>query len=313
MALSIDEANTVSSKFYDEGITQQVYEKSPVFYKLKKKGKVTKGGTQIQWAVRYTTLGNANAVGAREQIPYIQKETRTAAVLDWKYYVSTTSIQWDERVKNSGKPQIVDLLKDKAEELREDMFNKFQTDLYSTSQASKSFSSLWTIIDSADTYAGIAVADASVWAANEDGTTTRLTLYGDQSLSEMINASAFGSDGVDFMFTTRDLFSKFESLLEPQKRYEDTEMANGGFTTLKFHGIPVVSDYACTSGYWGGIDTDYFEFRTHPDFDFKVDPWKELGQAGYPQAMYKSVFWTGNLVCKSRQTCFKYTALDFTA
>ena len=41
MALGIDEANTVSDKFYDKTITEQVYENSPLFYKLKQEKKET--------------------------------------------------------------------------------------------------------------------------------------------------------------------------------------------------------------------------------------------------------------------------------
>ena len=313
MALSISEANTVQSKYYDKTLTQQVYEKSPLFFRLKNRKKVVwDGGSQIQFGIRYTTLGQAEAVNPREQITYEQKETRTAGVLDWKYYVAKTMIQWDERVKNTGKAQVINLLADKNTELREDMFNKFQSDLYATSQASKSFSSLDTIIDSSTSYAGISTSDADEWAAIEDSSTTRISLYGSGSLSYMINQATFGADKPNVIFTTRDLFSKVESLIQPLERIEDKEMADAGFNTVKFHGIPIVSDYACPSGYMFGIDDKYFEFRYHPEFNFKSDPWSDLKQAGFPNAMIKIVTWAGNLVCKMRKVNFKYSALDYT-
>ena len=119
MALSISEANTVSSKYYDKTLTQQVYEKCPFYLKLKSIGNVsTDGGTQIQWPIRHSKLSQSGFVGPREQINYSQTETRTGAVLDWKYLVGENMISWDERVKNSGKPQIVNLIKDKTTELQ---------------------------------------------------------------------------------------------------------------------------------------------------------------------------------------------------
>ena len=315
MALSIDEANTVSSKYYDKTLTQQVYERSPLFWKLKNNKKVVAdGGTQIQFGIRYTTLGKAKAVNPREQITYEQKETRTGAVLDWKYYVSQAMIQWDERVKNSGKPQVINLMADKAEEMREDMWNKFQTDLYDTSQDTKSFQALNTIVDSTTTYAGIAYTDAAEWAANEDSSTTKLVLYGTSgSFAHMMNESTFGPDKPDLVITTRDLFNTFESLVEPQKRYENTEMAKVGFTNITYHGADVVADYACTDEYMYGLCTKYFEFRYHPDYNFKTTKWQDLLQAGFPNAFVKLTTWAGELVCKMRKVNFKYSALDYTA
>ena len=315
MALSIDEANTVSTKYFDKTLTQQVYEKSPLFAKLKSAKKVTTdGGNKIQFGIRYTTLGRAETVDAREQITYTQKETRTAGDLDWKYYIGQSMLQWDERVKNTGKPQIINLMADKTEEMRQDMFNKFQTDLYNTTQASKSFSGLDEIVDSADTYAGITVSDVAEWAATEDSSTTKLVLYGTSgSFAHQMNEATFGPDKPDLVITTRDLFNKFESLVEPQIRYESGAMGKLGFTALQYHGADVVADYACTDEYMYGLCTKYFEFRVHPDFNFKPSKWEELLQAGFPHALVKIVSWAGNLCCKMRKVNFKYSALDYTA
>ena len=315
MALSIDEANTVSTKYFDKTLTQQVYEKSPLFAKLKSAKQVTTdGGNSIQFGIRYTELGRAETVDPREQISYTQKETRTGGNLDWKYYVGQSMIQWDERVKNTGKPQIINLMADKTEEMRQDMFNKFQTDLYATTQASKSFSGLDEIVDSGDTYAGISTTDATEWVAIEDTSTTKLVLYGTAgSFAHRMNQATFGPDKPDLVITTRDLFNKFESLIEPQLRYESGAMGKLGFTALKYHGAEIVSDYACTDLYMYGLCTKYFEFRVHSDFNFKTDKWDDLKQAGFPQALVKLVFWTGNLCCKMRKVNLKYSALDYTA
>lgn len=313
MALSINEANTVSSKYFDKSCTPQVYEKSPFFWRLKQDNNVVwDGGTKIQFGIRYTTLGKAQAVDPRQQIAYEQKETRTGAELAWKYYMAHAMLQWDERNQNRGKPQIINLMSDKADELREDMFNKMNTDLYATTQGAKTFQGIDEIVDSADTYAGISVSDAAAWAAIEDGTTDQLKLYGSGSLSYQINQSTFGSDKPTLIITTRDLQSKAESLLQPQERFEDKEMANAGFTTVKFHGIPIVGDYACTAQYMYGLCMKFFELRYHPDDNFKVSPWRELYQAGFPRALVKYQTWAGNLVCKCRKVNFKMTALDYT-
>jgi hypothetical protein len=315
MALAYSEANTVQSNYFDKSLTQQVYEKSPVYARLKQRNNVrTSGGSQIQFAIRDTTLGQAEAVDPRQQITYEQKDTRTAGVLDWKYIVGKNMISWDERVKNTGKPQIIDLLRDKTEEMQQDMLNKFNTMLYSTTQVAKEFSGLDEIVDTGTTYAGIATADSAEWAAAaEDTAETRLHLWGSStSISKRINDATFGPNYPDLLVTTRDLFSKFESLADPQRVYRDNKMADLGFEAVKFGRSVVVGDYACTANRLYGLDTSTLEFRYHPDFNFKTDKWDDLKQAGFPQAMVKLVYWAGNLCCKMRKTNFKYTALDYT-
>lgn len=313
MALTITEANAVQSKYFDKQLSQIAYEKSPFFYALKKMGNVVlDGGNQLQWPVRYKEYDRAKFVDPDKQIHYQTKNTRTGAVLDWKYMIVDGLITWEERVKNSGKSQIVNLLSDKTNEIMEDMYEVFADAIFATTQETDKISSLETIIDSSDTYGGISPTDATLWAAQEDSTTTELVLYGQNSLSYLINLATFGDHTVDCHFTTRDLLSKFESLVEPQMRYQKTELGDAGFRSVAFHGKPVVSDVHCADNRWYGICKKDWEIRYHPDYNFVKTPWKELFQAGHPHHMAKTCTWAGEVVCRNRRTNFKFTALDYT-
>jgi hypothetical protein len=317
MALSIDEANAVSSKYFDKTITSQVYDESPLWTRLKNKNKVTwDGGTQIQFPIRYKEAGVAEAVGPRSQIAYQAKETRTGAVLDWAYYVTKGIISWDERAKNTGKAQVINLIKDKTQEMNDDLFEKFADDLFATAQGSLSIQTLNTIIGTtSSTYAGISQSDATEWYSPAiDTSTTRLVLYGTSgSLSAMINTATFGKKMPDLIITTRNLFSKAESLLEPQKQYSgNSDLAKAGFSSVKFHDVDIVSDAHCPTSAMYLLCTDMLEMRYHPDFNFKVSDWTSLEQVGFPNALAKSVSWAGNLVCRMRKVQGRYSALDYT-
>ncbi len=314
MALSINELNAVSKKYFDPTLTQQVYEKSPFFAKLKADKKIkTDGGTSMQWTIRYQKLDNAKATGPRAKVDFQSKETRTAADIDWVFYDAQTLIHWDELVKNSGKGKIIDLLKDKSAEVLEDLQEKLYTALFATTYTSGTdLEPLAVIVDSAAAYGGIAVSDATEWAATEDSSTTTLKLFGANSLAYMRNQATFGTTEPTMHITTRDLASKFESLLQPQQRYEDKKMANLGFSAMTFHGVPVIGDAFCPAGYWYGLDMSAFELREHTDYGLKVGDWFELPQAGYPNAKAKYVSWVGNLLARRRKTSFKFSALDYT-
>ena len=118
MALTYTEAQSISAQGFDKSLTQICFDSSAFFARMKqlKKSKV-KGGIDLRWTVRYDKLDRANAVEARDQIVFGQKETRTAAVLDWKYYMVDAMISWDEMTKNYSKEAIIDLIEDKTKEL----------------------------------------------------------------------------------------------------------------------------------------------------------------------------------------------------
>ena len=313
MAFTINETNTVSKKYFDTTMTQQVYEGSPFYSKLQDDEQVIlSGGTSVQWPLRVKKLDRSRATGPRTKVEFGSDETRTAGDIPWVYYDGDTMIHWDEQVKNSGKGQIVRLIGDRATELMEDIKNKLYEDLFLTTYSStgQKIVTLDTIIDSADTFAGIAVADAAQWAGQEDASTAALAIFGSGSLSEIRNAATFGKLEPTLHVTTRDLWSKYESKIQPNQRYEDKQMANLGFASLTFHKKPVVSDIFCPAGYWFGVDMDCFELVVHKDHNMKVKDWFELPQAGYPNAFAKYVCWVGNLLTRRRRTSFKFSALD---
>ena len=222
-------------------------------------------------------------------------------------------IHWDERNKNAGPGKIVDLAKDRNDELLQDIKDILYQALFATSYTDGvDIVPLGTIIDSATTYAGIAVSDASIWASTEDSSTTTMKLFGSGSLAEARNDATFGTKMPTMHITTRDLFNKFESLLEPQVRYEDKKMANLGFSSLTYYGKPVVSDVFCPAASWFGIDLTAFELRVHKDDNMNATDWLDMTMAGYPRAVGKYVSWVGNLLARRRRTSFKFTALDYT-
>ena len=306
MALTINELNTVSDKYYDPTIPQQVYEDSAFTAILQSKNKIIKkGGESIQFGVRYQKLGTSGKTGFRTKVDFSSKQTRTGAVLSWMPMQGYTMMHWDEKVKNRGKSAIIDLQKDKAVELKEDFQDALSSILWGTE--TDSIAPLAQIVDSADTYAGITVSDVAAWAAIEDSSSTVLTL---SLLMSLRNQATFGKHKPTHHFTTLDLASRYELMLEPKERYYDKDMANLGFDTVTFYGKPVIGDEYVSSGDWYGLDMTVFELLVQEGNDMNITPWFSLEQAGFPNAIAKYMSSVMNLVCHIRKSNFKLTALD---
>jgi hypothetical protein len=282
--------------------------------KLKKENKIKRaGGRDIRFTIRYTDLGTAEAIDPAGQVSFQQVDTRTAGVLDWKYYKAQTMMNWDQRVQNDGdKFRAINLIKDLTSELKEEFYNKMATDLYTANPNGNGFAALPTIVDATDAYAGIYPSDAANWAATESTETTLTLFSGTQSLAYMVAQATFGKHAPTIHITTRNLQNKFESLMYDQVRYEDKEMANAGFQNVTFKGAPVIGDAHCPASSWWGLDTDCMELLVHSDYGPKIGDWMELDVAGYPNSLVKLLTWAGNLVSKRRNTHFKYTALVYT-
>jgi hypothetical protein len=128
----------------------------------------------------------------------------------------------------------------------------------------------------------------------------------------MFNAATFGADMPSMGLTTRDLLSKLESLLQPQRRYTSEEDLDKKFPHVLFNSKPVFSDPYVPSGYFYMLDLDKYELVVAEGQD-EVSDWFTLEQDGRPHTLAKWASWVGNLKCNSRKTSFKMTALDYTA
>lgn len=311
MAITVAEANAVSTAVYDKKMVQQAYDEVFFFAKLKKEDKVIQsGGNDIRWPIRYAKLGTADAVDWDDQVTFEKVETRTSPVLEWAPYRARTLLTWQEDSTNqAGKQRIVNLIEDKTKELMEDMLDNLATDLFATSLTTGNIIPLSTIVDAADTYAGVAVADAATWLSTEDSTSTQLTRG---LLNTNVAATQFGTHGPTVHITTRALVGKFDNLIGASERWRDVETANMGFEHLSFYMKPVIGDAYQQSTYWYGLDMDSFEMHVLKGEDMNMGGWIDLSPAGYPGSLGKVCRHVCNIVNRRRRTNFKLSALTGT-
>jgi len=312
MAVTYTQAQAVSKSYFDTVIEQIIYDDSAFTTKLKQKNLIkTRGGNDIRFPIRYLRLDKADAIDPQDQITYESKSTRTQGVQPWTYYVAQALISWKERQTNQGEPEIVSLIKDKAQEMKDDFWHRFATDLFATSAVTKRITPLGVIVDSAATFAALAPADATTWASGEDASSTVMALYGANSLAYRVNQATFGKNHPTMHLTTRNLRSKFMSLFEGEKTARDDDLARAGFDNVLFMDGAVVSDAYCPASTWYGLDIDNWELRVDPEYKPKLDDWFELKQIGYPNALARVMTWAGNTCCKMRRTNFKFTLLNY--
>jgi hypothetical protein len=311
MALSVTEANAVSTRHFDKGkITEQVYDNNVMLDRLRQSNQVIfDGGTKIQHTIRYQTLGDADMVDPDAARVTSQKETRTALELDWRWAKCDISISWEERTFNSGEKKIIDLMADKYKEGMQDMALLISTQFHQAEASRGSYDMhgfLNAVQAASSTYAGIDQDDVSSWNAGlYDTTTTTIALYGTGSLDAGLRACRF-RDFPDLMLTTFANASIYASKLQPGERRKPGD-GRAGATDLYFQSIPIIADPQANTNIWMFLNTEFVLFFVHPSDNWGIEPWEN--DPDRIKSIRQLITVVGNFMFTRRLAFGAYTAL----
>ena len=317
MGIALTDLQATTQNELDNILHDTVYDKIAMLQWFKKHKRVKCDGGDFEWDVVYKEYGLAEAIDMNQKITYETVEMIDQATDKWKAYAVTAFVTLEERIKNYGKGQIIDLQKAKAEYMAKALYQKLSTDLYTANPNGKGLTPISTIIDSAAVYAGLDPATYTTWVGIEDNSTDTMELDGAAtSLMGMYMQAWFGDDAPDVFFTTKNLLMKYGSIINNKTRYEyggrDAKEAGMGRTNLFFMGCPIFPDPACPAASFYGIQTDSMELKVHPEADMKAQPWMPAEGQSQPFAFKRETLAILNLRCIQRRTNFKMTALDYT-
>lgn len=233
------------------------------------------GGRQIIVPLMYGVNSTVKAFDGTDTLDLTYQDGIDAAEYDWKYYNVSVVITKEDELKNSGKSQVVDLLKAKIMQAENSLKERLNNDLFNGAASdSKEITGMDTAI-AAGTYGGIAGGTYTWWQSYTEATSAALSL---DYIRTAVNTCNLGSGGskVSLIVTTQALHEKYESLLTADINYnvgsskEINRLGDAGFYALGFRGIPVVYDEQATSGSVYLINTKNMKLAVHKDANFQV-------------------------------------------
>ena len=122
------------------------------------------------------------------------------------------------------------------------------------------------------------------------------------------NTITYGNDKPDAIFTDQDVFEYFEKALQPQERYQNTQVANSGFANLTFKGIPLLWDRDCPDKEMYFLNSKYINLVVHRDADIATGAFQTPENQDVSTAQ---ILFQGNLTTNNRRMLGKITG--FTA
>lgn len=236
---------------------------------------------------------------------------------NWKFYqVPVTLSDHDLRV-NVGPEALSSLQEHEMSNAYRSIGELVIQDIYSNSGSSDAVTELPDIISVNDTVQGLSGATYTDW--NSRGISARGTAVGSVSFA----SGSFAAQGLDDfrlaynnategsitpqgIYVPWDVFSYYEAVLQPQERFTNTALADGGFMQLAFKGAPVFPDSYATSGTAWFLNFDQLELVHLSGADFAMGDWKSPENQS---ARTASIEFTGNFCVKGRKFLNKLTGI----
>lgn len=282
------------------GFVDNIFQSNALFYLIQDKSRGPEGqvagGHAIVQPLEYSKNGTAGSYSGYDLLDVSPSEVFTAAEFAWKQIFTTVSISGLEKLQNAGSEAQLNLLEGRLKNARRSMVSEFDRQLYldGTGNSSKEIVGLALAIDSAGTYGGIARSAETWWSSQETAAGGVLTTGMMQTMYNDCQKAA-PKEAPDVILTTQAIHEAYEDLLEPDKRFQNSEMASAGFENLKYKGAPVIWDPDATTQIMWFINSDYFILSTHTSRDFVPTPMKSpINQ----DAESMQILWAGAL-CQS--------------
>lgn len=321
MALNYDNISATTTEFHIPRLKDQIYDNSPVFTWLRNNDQVKhNGGTLIKQPLEYAKNTARGSYEGYDVMDVTPPEFLTAAIFYWKNYYTTVTYSGDEEDENSGDHAVLNLIDTKMKSATKSLKDLLYTAIFNDGNDAKGIVGLRSAIDTTNTYGGISGNDYSWWRATKD-----TSAHTQANLVDSTNASYIhkllrtawaachnDNNKPDLIITTQAVFDLYEQTLQPQARYNFSGtgtkfMADAGFQTLEFRGVPIVVDDFCPDYHlFMGNFGDSLDLYIHPKKDFK---WTGLVRPANQDAMTGQILFKGQLAVNTRRNFYKFTSL----
>jgi hypothetical protein len=235
-------------------------------------------GTSYKFAIKYQDTTNGGNMGIADKLDTDRQNVRVQANFNLKAANKPVVVAIAETTANMGDEQIVNLLDTEFDSQAQSLMTLMAQNLYTGNGTGNDWDSLANAASDSTlfaTYGGLSRSTYTAWNGYYLASTGALTLA---KLATASDAVTIGVDSPDLAFTTKALWSSYESLLTPSVRanfstagYPKMNAWGGvpttsglggqqGFVYLTFRGTPIAKDEQVPSGKFFFVNSKGFGF-----------------------------------------------------
>ena len=271
-------ATTIESR--SRKIADNVTNNNAVLKRLSTKGKIRpfSGGYKILQELSFAENSNAGWYSGYDLLPVGISDVISAAEFEIKQAAVPVVISGLEELQNSGKEQMIDLMESRIQVAESTLANLITSGIYSdgTGAGGKEIDGLNAAVPidpTASPYGGIDGATFTFWQnAVSDNTAAAVTATTIQGLMNGLWAQLVrGADRPDLIMCDNTFWTTYIASLQAQQRFNNTNMGDAGFMTVKYMDADVVLDGGIYNGTGTGapagtaffLNTNYIHYRPH--------------------------------------------------
>jgi hypothetical protein len=285
---SFDDIATTTLQNYSGELADNATKTMALLDRLRRKGKIqpADGGRTIVQELEVSLNTNGGWYTGFDTLSTVPFNPFSAAEYSWKQ--AYMPIVWSglEKLQNSGRSQVIDLVAKRIANGRKSIFDLVAQATYSdgTGFGGKQLQGLGLHVVSAPstgTVGGIDRAANTFWR-NQTGTVAMATAANIATANPTpfliaVNALAIactrGTDRPDLWLADSIGYTRYLESLQPIQRITNEDMAGAGFTNLKYFGVGGNADFVLDNGYCPAktvfaLNTDYYYMRPHSDRNF---------------------------------------------
>lgn len=275
---------TTTREFIIPKVYDQVTTGTPGLMTFLQTAKSWTTGTSYKFAIKYQDSTNGGNAGIADRLDTDRQNVRVQADFNLKMTYKPVVVAIAETTANMGDEQIVNLLDTEFDSQGQSLMNNLAQNLYSGNGTGNDWDSLANCASDSTlfaTYGSLSRSTYSAFSGYYLASTGALTLA---KLATAEDATTIGVDDPNMAFTTKSIWSTYESLLTPSVRaniqasgYPRMNAWGGvpstpgmgaqqGFVYLTFRGTAIAKDEQVPSGKFFLVNTKAFGFV---GFDYK--------------------------------------------
>lgn len=305
---------TTSDRTWGSKVTDNVSDHNALLFRMRKKGniKTVSGGSEIAEPIDYANNGTYQRYSGYDALNTGASDVISSVKYAYQQVALHVTASGRELRMNSGKEQMINLVKARKKNAMRTAANQFAVDLYSDGALTNQINGLANLIQTngQGTVGGIDAATWTFWR-NQFKEMTGINLAATPNAANAISMKADmnqlwltlnrGADKPDTIVMTHDFYALYETGEQQLQRYADSELAQAGFQSLKYKSADVIfddnSNFATTGERAYFVNTDYLYLVQHKEAAWTMDSEKTpVNQDSVIIPMY----WMGNLVTTQR-------------
>jgi hypothetical protein len=318
-------ATTIESR--TRKIADNVTNNNAILTRMSKKGKIKtfSGGYKIMQELSFAENSNAGWYSGYDLLPVGVSDVICAAEYNIKQAAVPVIISGLEQLQNAGREQMIDLMESRLSVAESTIANLITGGLYSDGLGAggKEIDGLNAAVPVDPTLVSYGGIDGNVFTfwqnASSDNTAaagldpTLIQGLWNQLWSELVR----GQDRPDLIMADSTVWNAYVASLQAQQRFSNTDMADAGFSSIKFMDSDVVLDGGIYNGSLGAgapagtayfLNTSYLHYRPHAARNMvPLSPNRRY--ATNQDAEVQIIAWAGNLTTSGRMFQGRYDAV----